>query len=220
MILGKKATNSYKIYSKIEPKHLNVSSDWDRLEHKIVLIGTSTGGPSALQMVLTQLPADINAPIVIVQHMPAGFTKSLASRLNTLSKINVKEAEDGEFLEKGTAYIAPGGGHLKVRPVGKRAAIQLYTTEQSCVYCPSVNILFQSAVDLREYGKVVVIMTGMGNDGADGLTSLKRTGHVKTIVQSEETCVVFGMPKAAISTNCVDNIENVDHIAETIVKYL
>ncbi|MCQ6274114.1 chemotaxis protein CheB [Bacillus sp. V3B] len=183
-------------------------------------MGTSTGGPGALQTVLTKLPESIRAPIVIVQHMPPGFTKSLANRLNSLSEITVKEAVDGEILQNGTAYIAPGGYHLKMRPFSTKVFVQLDKTNKECIHCPSVDLLFESATSLKEYGKIVVVMTGMGSDGSRGLITLKNSDQVKAIAQSKESCIVYGMPKAAIATNLIDDIENVENIAETILKYL
>lgn len=219
-LTGKKTTNLYEKYSKIEPKNLYKPTDWNHLTNKIILIGTSTGGPGALQTVLTQLPENTTAPIVIVQHMPSGFTKSLANRLNSLSKITVKEAEDGEILQNGTAYIAPGGYHLKMKLSSTKIFVQLDKTTKDCIHCPSVDLLFESATSLKEYGKIVVVMTGMGSDGAKGLIALKNSGQVKAIAQSRESCIVFGMPKAAIATNLIDDIENVENIAKMILKYL
>lgn len=217
---GKKTTNTYDRYSKIELNNTNITTNWNQITNKIILIGTSTGGPSALQTVLTALPEKIAAPIVIVQHMPSGFTRSLANRINSLSDITVKEAEDGEILQNGTAYIAPGGCHLRIKPSGKKIAVQLDHTTTSFIHCPSVDLMFATASDLTEYGKIVVVMTGMGSDGSKGLVTLKKTGLVKAIAESAETCIVYGMPRAAIATELIDDVVNVEHIAKTILKYL
>ncbi|CAM3738540.1 protein-glutamate methylesterase/protein-glutamine glutaminase [Mesobacillus thioparans] len=187
---------------------------------KIVCIGTSTGGPRALQQVLTALPKDIGVPVLVVQHMPPGFTKSLASRLDSLSQISVKEAEDGELLQKGTAYIAPGGFHLEVKNVGPALAISLGQSPPRNGHRPSVDVMFESVSAIKNYSKIAVIMTGMGADGSRGLVELKKNGVVKAIAESQETSIVFGMPKAAIATNMVDEVANVDHIAETIMQYI
>lgn len=186
---------------------------------KIVAIGTSTGGPRALQHVLTNLPGNINAPVVIVQHMPAGFTKSLANRLDNLSEISVKEAENGEPLNKGTAYIAPGGYHLKVSKRGSELFALLEQTETRNGHRPSVDVLFESLSEITDYSTIAVIMTGMGNDGSKGLIALKKNQQTKCIAESEETSIVFGMPKAAIATKLVDVVENVENIAQAISKY-
>ncbi|MBM7692245.1 two-component system chemotaxis response regulator CheB [Peribacillus deserti] len=186
---------------------------------KIICIGTSTGGPGALQNVLSEISADFDAPILIVQHMPEGFTSSLANRLNSLSKIHVKEAEEGENLQKGTAYIAPGGYHLRVKNNGQNLAVSLGKDAARNGHRPSVDVLFESAAELEDYMKIAVIMTGMGSDGSKGLQSMKKSGITKAIAESPDTSVVFGMPKAAIATRCVDAIEDVNNIARTIKNF-
>jgi two-component system, chemotaxis family, protein-glutamate methylesterase/glutaminase len=216
----KKTTVHRHKYSKIELSKKSQLNDWALLERKIVLIGTSTGGPNALQTVLTKLPENIDVPIVIVQHMPPGFTSTLANRLNGLSKITVKEAEDGEILLKGTAYIAPGGYQLTLKSIGNKAVAHIDKSNKNCLHCPSVDLLLSSAVVLKEFAKIVVIMTGMGSDGVSGLKHLKKTDEVKAIAESQETCVVFGMPKAAIATGLIDEVHTVENIADTIMKYL
>ncbi|PLR77655.1 chemotaxis response regulator protein-glutamate methylesterase [Bacillus sp. V3-13] len=222
---GNISTHSVTDYSKIELTNRNFIqsnrfSKWNQVGKKLICIGTSTGGPRALQQVLTRLPARIAAPILIVQHMPAGFTKSLASRLDTLSKIHVKEAEAGEIIRNGVAYIAPGGFHLTVKAVGTSLAVQLDQTAPHGGHRPSVDVLFESVSQIQDYSKVAVIMTGMGSDGSMGLAALKKQGTVKAIAESQETSIVFGMPKAAIATKLVDEVQNIENIAETIMKYV
>lgn len=196
-------------------------SEWSTTSKKIVLIGTSTGGPRALQEVITKLPESINAPILIVQHMPAGFTKSLAERLNNLSKITVKEAEHGERLKNGTAYIAPGGWHLKLQKIGANFEIQLDQQEPPRAgHRPAVDVMFENVSQFNDFDKIAVIMTGMGYDGAKGLVELKKNGHVTAIAESADTCIVYGMPKAAVETQLVDEVVDVDEIAQKIMKYL
>ncbi|WP_102346926.1 protein-glutamate methylesterase/protein-glutamine glutaminase [Bacillus sp. Marseille-P3661] len=187
---------------------------------KLLCIGTSTGGPRALQQVLTTLPATIEAPILIVQHMPAGFTKSLATRLDALCKIHVKEAEEGDVLIKGTAYIAPGGYHLKVKAIGTSVACYLDQTDTRNGHRPSVDVLYESVSQLKNYSKVAVIMTGMGTDGTKGLRELKSSGATIAIAESEESSIVFGMPKSAITTNLVDEVVHLEHISSVILKYI
>lgn len=196
-------------------------TEWSKTSKKIILIGTSTGGPRALQEVITKIPANADAPILIVQHMPAGFTKSLAARLDQLSEIHVKEAEQGDLLQKGTAYIAPGGYHLKLRKVGSAFAVVLDNQEPPRAgHRPSVDVLFEDVSQYSEFDKIAVIMTGMGYDGSKGLVSLKKTGNVTAIAESAETCIVYGMPKAAVETQLVDEVADVDDIARTIMKYM
>ena len=196
-------------------------TEWSKTSKKIILIGTSTGGPRALQEVITKIPANVGAPILIVQHMPAGFTKSLAARLDQLSEIHVKEAEQGDLLQKGTAYIAPGGYHLKLRKVGSSFAVVLDNQEPPRAgHRPSVDVMFEDVSQYSEFDKIAVIMTGMGYDGSKGLVSLKKTGNVTAIAESAETCIVYGMPKAAVETQLVDEVADVDDIAQTIMKYM
>ncbi|WP_110113026.1 chemotaxis response regulator protein-glutamate methylesterase [Bacillus sp. CGMCC 1.16541] len=187
---------------------------------KIVCIGTSTGGPKALQEVLKGLPKQIDAPIVIVQHMPSGFTKSLATRLNALCSIPVKEAENGEVLKSGTAYIAPGGLHLTVKKVGASLALNLDKSEPIRGHRPAVDRLFESISLLHDYKRIAVILTGMGSDGTEGLKKLKGSGNTKAIAESEETSVVYGMPKAAIATSLVDCVEPLYRISNKITEYI
>jgi two-component system chemotaxis response regulator CheB len=199
---------------------LNPFSQQASQRKKIVGIGTSTGGPRALQHVLTKLPATIEAPIVIVQHMPKGFTKSLAQRLDALSSITVKEAEDGETLQNGTAYIAPGGCHLLVHEAKGTLTARLEQSQPRNGHRPSVDVLFESLSTVTDYEKIAVIMTGMGSDGTAGLKKLKESAGTKVIAEAQETAVVFGMPKAAIQANVVDDIVPLEEIAEAIMKYV
>lgn len=195
--------------------------EWITSRKKIVVLGTSTGGPRALQEVLTKLPKDIKAPILIVQHMPAGFTKSLATRLNQLSEIHVKEAEHDDIIQDGTAYIAPGGYHMGIRKKGSNYTIHLdNVSDPRAGHRPSVDVMFESVSQYHDFDKVAVIMTGMGSDGTKGLIQLKQNGQVKAITESAETCIVYGMPKAAYESNLVDDVADVDDIAKVIMKYL
>lgn len=186
----------------------------------IVSIGTSTGGPRALQEVIPNLKFDIKAPVLVVQHMPPGFTKSLAERLDSLSQINVKEAEEGDILQKGFAYIAPGDRHLTLRKEGVRLKIHLDNGENVTGHKPSVDKMFYSLSELNKYKIISVIMTGMGSDGAKGMQLLKEKENVYTIAEDESTCIVFGMPKSAINLNAVDKVLPVKRIANEINKLM
>ncbi len=184
-----------------------------------VIIGTSTGGPRALQAVLTGLPTSIGVPILIVQHMPPGFTKSLADRLDGLCAIHVKEAEDGELLENGTAYIAPGGHHLKVLKIGMTYRVRLDTIEPPRMgHRPSVDVLLESAAETDDLNYVTVIMTGMGYDGKNGMELLRKNGRTTTIVESAKTSVVYGMPKAIIEAGLADKVADLEDISESILE--
>ncbi|WP_129596971.1 protein-glutamate methylesterase/protein-glutamine glutaminase [Anaerophilus nitritogenes] len=184
---------------------------------KIVAIGTSTGGPRALQDVIPYLPKNIPASILIVQHMPAGFTKSLADRLNNLSEIHVKEAENEEILQPGCAYIAPGAYHLRVIKDQGNLKIHLSKDELVSGHRPSVNAMMNSLAQIKLNNLVGVIMTGMGSDGAEGMKNIKEQNGY-TIAQDESTCVVYGMPKSAVNLGCIDQIVSLQDIATTITK--
>ncbi|SER06910.1 two-component system, chemotaxis family, response regulator CheB [Gracilibacillus ureilyticus] len=185
----------------------------------IVAIGSSTGGPRALQEVITSLPGDFQAPVVIVQHMPKGFTKSLADRLNKLSEIDVKEVEDGDVIEPGKVYIAQGGKQFEVEETGNKFLAKVRTDVPVNGHQPSVDVLFTSIAKLRECQPVAVILTGMGSDGSKGIETLKRS-HPRTVTisQSEETCVVYGMPQAAVKTSLVDYVLDIQYISEMLQK--
>ncbi len=183
---------------------------------KLVVIGTSTGGPQALQRVITRLPGNLPCGVVIVQHMPAGFTKSLAERLNSISAISVKEAEHEDIIEPGWVYIAPGNYHLKVVPNGSSRKIQLNQDPPVGNHRPAVNVMYDS---VAQFGKdlVAVIMTGMGCDGCEGMKNIKSHGGY-SIAQNEETSVVYGMPKAVVEAGLADEIRPLDDIARAIVE--
>lgn len=184
---------------------------------KIVAIGTSTGGPQALQTVITRLPGNLPCGVVVVQHMPAGFTKSLADRLNSISEIAVKEAENDEIIRPGQVYIAPGNYHLRIVPaVGGERKIILSQEPPVGNHRPAVNVMFDSA---SQFGKdlVSVIMTGMGCDGCEGMKKIKATGGY-SIAQDESSCVVYGMPKAVVDAGLADEIRPLNKIAEAIVE--
>ena len=149
--------------------------------------------------------------------MPPKFTKSLAERLNNISNINVKEGEDGDILTKGNCYIAPGDFHMEVVQRGKDYVIRLNKDEPIKGLRPSVDVLMNSVAKLDGINKIGVIMTGMGADGSKGIISLKKSNGF-TIAQDEESSVIFGMPKAAINTNCIDKIVPLNHIADEIIR--
>lgn len=182
----------------------------------VVLIGVSTGGPPALQTILTTLPASFPVPILIVQHMPTGFTASLAERLNRSCLIKVKEAEDGEIARAGTAYIAPGDNHLKLSRSGKDITLRLDSHPEETLHRPSVDVLLDSAAKACGSKALAFVLTGMGKDGAIGAAQLKKAGG-RVVVEAEETAVVFGMPKAVIDTIKVDAVIPLHQIAENMV---
>jgi len=163
-----------------------------RKAYKLVAIGTSTGGPVALQRVLTQLPASFPAPIVLIQHMPAAFTKAFAERLDKLCKIRVKEAEDGDLLRPGLALLAPGGKQMMV---DGRGAVRILPGDERLNYKPCVDITFGSAAKSFHDKVLAVVLTGMGADGREGARLLKQSGS-QVWAQDEASCVIYGMPMA------------------------
>lgn len=192
-----------------------------RGKSEIITIGISTGGPNALNRMLPMLPADIGVPILIVQHMPPLFTKSLATSLNKKCALTVKEADDREVIAANTVYIAPGGKQMKLVAAhdGRNRLIKLTNDppENSCK--PAADYLFRSVADYYVGRTTAVIMTGMGSDGTKGLEILKQKGaHI--IAQNEETCVVYGMPKAPIERGYANVISPLDKIADEILKSL
>ena len=185
-----------------------------RKPYKLVAIGTSTGGPVALQRVLTQLPAHFPTPIVLVQHMPAAFTKAFAERLDKLCRITVKEAEDGDVLRPGLALLAPGGKQMMI---DGRGAVKILPGDERLNYKPCVDITFGSAA--KSYGDKVlaVVLTGMGADGREGARLLKQGGsHVWA--QDEASCVIYGMPMAIVKAGLADAIYGLDDIGRHLVE--
>ncbi|SFA77281.1 CheB methylesterase [Lentibacillus halodurans] len=187
------------------------------LYEAVIGIGTSTGGPKALQRVLADLPANLSAPVLIVQHMPAGFTQSLAKRLNQTAHIYVKEAAHGEIIEHNTAYIAPGDYHMKISAAGKKHTIKLNKEKHRFGQRPSVDVLFESMAYLQHVHKIAAVLTGMGADGAEGIRLLKKFNVDATVIaESEQTSVVYGMPKAAMGTNLVNHCAPIQQIGGMI----
>ena len=187
--------------------------------NKLVALACSTGGPKALQSVIPYLPKNLNAPMVLVQHMPAGFTKSMADRLNEVSQIQVKEAEDGDVLKKGTVYIAPGGKHMEVKrsPDGSHR-IKLNDMPPIGGLKPCANITYDSLTGSGYDQIVCVVLTGMGADGTNGIKTLAKSKPVYVIAQNVETCVVYGMPKAIAETGLVNEVVPLAEVAQTITK--
>jgi len=185
--------------------------------NKPVVIGSSTGGTQALELVLTSLPAD--APgIAITQHMPEKFTAMYAQRLSGICAMKVREAKDGDRLERGLALIAPGGLHMQLRKSAGQYYVHVVDGPPVNRHKPSVDVLFKSASECAGRDALGIIMTGMGDDGARGMKIL-HDGGARTIAQNEETCVVFGMPKEAIKLQAVDDILPLEQIARAILQF-
>lgn len=184
----------------------------------IVTIGTSTGGPKALQEIIPFLPADFPVGLVIAQHMPSNFTGPFAQRLNQISRITVKEAENGEPIRAGVALIAPGGGHMQVaRRKVTEAIVEILGDKGGSLYRPSVDILMLSVAEVFPGRSLGVILTGMGNDGREGMWAIKKSGG-RTIAQDEKTCAVYGMPKAVVEAGIADKIVPLEEISGEIIN--
>lgn len=185
----------------------------------LVALACSTGGPKALQSVIPYLPADLNAPMILVQHMPIGFTKSMADRLNELSDIEVMEAKEGDVLKKGCVYVAPGGKHMEVKKQADGShAIRLNSEPAIGGLRPCANVTYESLRTCGYDEVVCVVLTGMGSDGTGGILSLKQKKNIYVISQDAASCVVYGMPKAIAEAGVVDEVVPLTEIAHTIIK--
>ena len=229
--LKRQKETKLKIHEKIQPKPLTVPVDKTRqppsiiqkpiirTKSEIVGIGISTGGPNALTRIIPMLPGNLKAPVLIVQHMPPLFTASLANSLNNKSLLHVKEAENGDTIEAGKIYIAPGGKQMKIVAgadgISRKIKITDDPPENSCK--PSVDYLFRSIAQYYVGRSTGVIMTGMGSDGSKGLLQMKNNGSF-VIAQNEETCTVYGMPKEPIESGIADVVVPLEKIAEEIMK--
>lgn len=184
----------------------------------IIAIGSSTGGPPALQAVIPRLPRNLPVGVVIAQHMPATFTKSLADRLNSLSQVTVREAEHGDPVEPGTVLIAPGGRHLTVKKHGARASVVISDEPSTTLYKPCVDVTINSIAD--NYGRATlgIVLTGMGSNGVVGIRNVREKGGI-VIAQDEESCVVYGMPRAVIEASLANHVAPIENIASEILSY-
>lgn len=186
----------------IEP---DARSDKEISNIKAVSIGASTGGPAALQVILTSLPKNLPATVLIAQHMPKGFTRTFAERLNRISTFHVKEAGDGDIVRAGTALICPGGAHMVLKRRNNTVKVFLKEAEGKDRYVPSVDLLMSSTADVFGSSSIGIILTGMGNDGKEGIVEIKRKGGY-TIAEAESTAIIFGMPQEAIKTGVIDRV--------------
>lgn len=185
----------------------------------VVIIGASTGGPKALQEVLPRLPKDFPCGVLVIQHMLPLFTASFAERINELSQIEVREAKDGDQIKPGLVLVAPGGYHLRVKKwPGDEGYVKL-SKEPAMLHMPSVDITMESVAQAYSEHALGVIMTGMGQDGKEGMKAIK-DAKGRTIAQDEETCVIFGMPRAAIESGCVDKVVPLGRMVEEIINML
>jgi two-component system chemotaxis response regulator CheB len=220
-LIGKIKAAAYSRRVKVRPVEetpqpgKKVLLDAKRSPTKVIAIGVSTGGPQALQYVFSQLPADFPGTIVVVQHMPEGFTEMFARRLDEICAIRVKEAQSGDVLMAGRALICPGSRHLKVKRLPLGDVVVLSDEPRVNGHRPSADVLFKSMAEEFGSKSLAVLMTGMGDDGAQGLGLVKAAGGM-TIAQNEESCVVYGMPKAAIDRGFAIRVVGLDVLANTL----
>ena len=214
-------TQVYKRNTPVSPKLVTAVKHIKpvRTDKKLVALACSTGGPKALQSVIPYLPKNLDAPMVLVQHMPPGFTKSMADRLNELSEISVKEAQEGDILEKGHVYVAPGGKHMEVVKMRDGShRIALNDMPPIGGLRPCANIMFDSLTK-TDYDEIIcIVLTGMGADGTNGILSLNRKKPIHVIAQDAQTCVVYGMPRAIAEAGMVDEMVPLEQVAKTITK--
>lgn len=185
---------------------------------KIVAIASSTGGPKALQQIIPKLPGNLDAPVLVVQHMPAGFTESLAERLNGISELSVKEAAVGDRIEKGHVYIAKGGTHLKVKK--ERGGYRILFGDEAPRegVKPCANYMYESLMDSDFDQIVCVVLTGMGSDGTEGITNLDKKKQIHVLAQERSTCAVYGMPRAISLSGLVNQVVPLEDMAKQITK--
>lgn len=188
----------------------------------VIAIGCSTGGPKALQQVLQVMPRGLEGAVLVVQHMPPGFTRSLAERLDSYCQLSVKEAQHNEVIRAGHCYIAPGGYHMRML-TNERDGLPIITLDRGrpvSGHRPSVDVLFESLCDVKSKKVIAVVLTGMGSDGSRGILKLKQQRECLAIAQDQDTSVVFGMPGSAIRTGVIDKVSALDSIGREILKSL
>ena len=190
---------------------------WSDRGIEAIAIGSSTGGPNALKIIMTRLPSDFPASIVVSQHMPRGFTASFAERLNGLSSVHVLEAKNGEVLEGGKVLICPGGHHMLLRKKGTTVIATIKESKHSDKYIPSIDIMMSSASEIFESRVMGIVLTGMGNDGVSGMLEIKKRGGY-TIAESEDTAVVFGMPSGVIRAGAAGRVLPISEIPDEMIK--
>jgi two-component system, chemotaxis family, protein-glutamate methylesterase/glutaminase len=183
---------------------------------EVVVIGTSTGGPPALQAIIPRLPEGLTSAVLVVQHMPVGFTRSLAERLDTRSVLRVREAEDGEPVVPGCVLIAPAGRHMKVKRRGAVVKVWLDDEPKGSLHRPSVDVLMTAVAKTYGARALGVILTGMGSDGVEGMRAIREAGG-RTLAESEESCVIYGMPKSAVEAGVVDYSVPLGRMADEIL---
>lgn len=207
------------LISEMKSSFLKSEFHWQKFEPKAILIGSSTGGPTALETIFGQLQGPFRCPILIVQHMPPIFTASLAQRISRLCGVPAEEGKDGELVTENKIYIAPGGFHMKIEKKGGLLSLQINQEPPENSVRPAVDPLFRSAAEIFNENCLGVILTGMGQDGLKGCQRLRDQGN-PVIIQNRESCVVFGMPGAVFQAAAYDGIQNLEQITETLRSYV
>ena len=200
-----------------EEKREGKSHAWSARGIEAVAIGSSTGGPNALKVIITRLPSDFPASIVVSQHMPRGFTASFAERLNGLSRLEVKEAQDGDIVERGKVLVCPGGHHMLFKRKGKKVVTSIKKSKDSDRYIPSISAMMSSASEIFGSRMMGIVLTGMGNDGTSGMMEIKKKGGY-TIAESEETAIVFGMPSEVINAGAAGRVLPISEIPDEMIR--
>jgi two-component system, chemotaxis family, protein-glutamate methylesterase/glutaminase len=200
------------------PASLRQTSAASSKGYQLAVIGASTGGPIAVEKVLKSLPGNYSLPILLIQHMPASFTTAFAERLDKICAISVKEAEDGDQLKAGTAYIAPGGRQMCLKKSGRGNVISIVDEPVASTYKPSVDITFNSIAEAYRGRVLAIVLTGMGSDGCNGARLLREKGAT-VWAQDEASCVVYGMPFAVIKENLADKVMSVDEIGTSLARH-
>lgn len=216
--ISKKTANTSTTKIKIPAAVKSVSSVATCKGFQLAAIGASTGGPAAVEKVLKGLPENYPLPILLTQHMPASFTGAFAERLNKVSAIRVKEAENGDQLQAGYAYIAPGGKQMHLEKEGRKYVIKIKDAAAGTIYKPSVDITFNSIAETYQGRVLAIVMTGMGNDGCQGAKLLREKGAT-VWAQDEASCVVYGMPMAIVKEKLADKVLSVDEIGMSLARH-
>jgi two-component system chemotaxis response regulator CheB len=210
-----KLSKNLELLQEEEAQRALLEGSGDNME--AVAIGSSTGGPAALKIILTKLPADFPAGIVISQHMPKGFTSSFAERLNGISKVLIKEASDGDELERSKVLICPGGFHMSFKKKGRRIVASLREPRSTDKYVPSVDVMMTSIAEIFGQKAIGIVLTGMGNDGKAGMMEIKKRGGY-TIVESEDTAVVYGMPSEVLKAGAAAKVLPISQIPVEMIR--
>jgi Chemotaxis response regulator containing a CheY-like receiver domain and a methylesterase domain len=218
LILKIKIAVQAKIPQSFGKDTINVFEEGSFMQRKLIAIGASTGGTEAIFSIFKDLPSQIPG-IVVTQHIPPVFSKMFADRLNDLTQLRVKEARTGDYVDRGSALIAPGGQHMRLKKVGERYRVECYVGEKVNGHCPSIDVLFESVAKEVGEGAIGLILTGMGYDGAKGLLAMRRKG-ARTLGQDEKSSVVYGMPKVAFEIGAVERQVPLQTMAQALISLL